>query len=257
MDLQRVLNDGPWTFEQHVFVFARYDGTMNIQEIPLTTVDFWVQVHDVKPGFWSKRYAKDIGNHIGTFLESDKNNFEAERATRMPNTFPRRNIVPEPSIWLCILRCTPKGSKNTLFALFFEKRTGNSKNGSKPSHEPNVVGWGSRRDSHSSDSAGNYMNELDSMPYPINGDGRGPRKVQTRAAQAVTQSQQPPPVSEPEVSWQCPLLSSVKCNMDASLDEANNFSKFGFVLRDHSSRVIAGGSGRKRHQMNMVRVQSL
>lgn len=38
-------------------------------------LDLWVQLHDIQPGFMTERVCKDVGNYIGEFLESDRNNF--------------------------------------------------------------------------------------------------------------------------------------------------------------------------------------
>lgn len=38
-------------------------------------MDIWVQLHDMNAGFMSQRVMKDVGNYIGTFVESDSNNF--------------------------------------------------------------------------------------------------------------------------------------------------------------------------------------
>lgn len=34
-----------------------------------------MQLHDMVTGFMSQRVVKDIGNYVGTFVESDTNNF--------------------------------------------------------------------------------------------------------------------------------------------------------------------------------------
>ncbi|KAL8090281.1 hypothetical protein AgCh_039666 [Apium graveolens] len=38
-------------------------------------MDIWVQLYDMNSGFMSLRVVKDVGNYIGTFIESDVNNF--------------------------------------------------------------------------------------------------------------------------------------------------------------------------------------
>lgn len=41
-DFERVKNDGPWTFDQHLFVFNQINVYMNLNEVSLTHVEFWV-----------------------------------------------------------------------------------------------------------------------------------------------------------------------------------------------------------------------
>lgn len=41
----------------------------------INKLDLWVQLHEMDPGFMSLRVVKDVGNYIGTFVESDTNNF--------------------------------------------------------------------------------------------------------------------------------------------------------------------------------------
>lgn len=35
---------------------------MNPQCVPLDTIDLWVEVHDMQPGFMSEKVVHDIGN---------------------------------------------------------------------------------------------------------------------------------------------------------------------------------------------------
>lgn len=56
-------------------MFVRLKQGDNPRTIPINTMDIWVQLHDMNPGFMSLRVVKDVGNFIGTFIESDNNNF--------------------------------------------------------------------------------------------------------------------------------------------------------------------------------------
>lgn len=75
LDLERVINGGPWTFEQHLLIFSKLENGMNPMQMVLFEVDFWVQVHDLPVGYMSERIACDIGNYVGKFIEADANNF--------------------------------------------------------------------------------------------------------------------------------------------------------------------------------------
>jgi hypothetical protein len=47
---------------------------VQIENIPLYHVDFWVQVHNLPTGFMTERVGKTLANYIGAFVEYDKNN---------------------------------------------------------------------------------------------------------------------------------------------------------------------------------------
>lgn len=57
------------------FVFERLKEGDNPRLVQINKLDFWVQLHDLQPGFMSERLCKDVGNYIGAFQEADRNNF--------------------------------------------------------------------------------------------------------------------------------------------------------------------------------------
>lgn len=71
LDLQRVLNDGPWSFEQSLLVLAKAQPDIPPTATPLETADFWIQIHDLPLGFFSEKAVMAIGNFIGDFLSID------------------------------------------------------------------------------------------------------------------------------------------------------------------------------------------
>lgn len=53
MDLDRVLKRASWTFNNHLLVFHRFlKGDVPLK-VPLVTIPFWIQVHEVPSGFFS------------------------------------------------------------------------------------------------------------------------------------------------------------------------------------------------------------
>ena len=76
VDVKRVLEKGPWTFDNNQLVIKRLQEGKNPKTVPLTTVDFWIQVHKLPSGFMSEKVARHIGNYLGEFLESDEKNFQ-------------------------------------------------------------------------------------------------------------------------------------------------------------------------------------
>ncbi|KAL8125389.1 hypothetical protein AgCh_012905 [Apium graveolens] len=75
LDVKRVMEGSPWTFNRALLVFERLQAGVNPLSIQLNHVDIWVQVHDLQAGFRSERVIKDIGNYIGSFVQNDVNNF--------------------------------------------------------------------------------------------------------------------------------------------------------------------------------------
>lgn len=47
----------------------------NPRNVELNTLDLWIQIHDLKAGFMSEKIIKQVGNYIGTFIESCPSNF--------------------------------------------------------------------------------------------------------------------------------------------------------------------------------------
>ncbi|XP_019162222.1 PREDICTED: uncharacterized protein LOC109158785 [Ipomoea nil] len=74
-DMQRVIDDGPWTFENHTLALDKVPIGANPADITLEFVDFWIQVHDLPIVFASADFIPRIGNHIGTFKATDPHNF--------------------------------------------------------------------------------------------------------------------------------------------------------------------------------------
>lgn len=75
LDIKRVIEGSPWTFNRALLVFERLQVGINPKDIQLNHIDIWVQIHDLQAGFRSERVIKDIGNYIGGFVMNDMNNF--------------------------------------------------------------------------------------------------------------------------------------------------------------------------------------
>ncbi|KAM7462720.1 hypothetical protein LguiA_030841 [Lonicera macranthoides] len=79
VDMNRVINDGPWSFDQHLLVLRRLENGVSPHQVQLFHAEFWVQVYNLPVGFMSEKVAEHIGNYIGTFVEADRNNFNGGR----------------------------------------------------------------------------------------------------------------------------------------------------------------------------------
>lgn len=74
VDLKRVLEGGPWTFENQLLILHKLNPGDIPSSIPLVLVDFWIQVYDLPLGYMSMTIGKQIGDFIGKFVEYDDNN---------------------------------------------------------------------------------------------------------------------------------------------------------------------------------------
>ncbi|WOG86659.1 hypothetical protein DCAR_0205876 [Daucus carota subsp. sativus] len=76
MDLRKVLDGGPWSFEQNMLVYHQMLDTEDAHQVILNDIDIWVQVHDIPKGFISETVLKSIGDFIGQHVKSDPVNFD-------------------------------------------------------------------------------------------------------------------------------------------------------------------------------------
>jgi hypothetical protein len=74
MDMEAVLNGGPWTFDNNMLILEQVQLGMQIERIPLFHVNMWVQVHDLPMGLMRESVGNRLANYIGAFMEYDKNN---------------------------------------------------------------------------------------------------------------------------------------------------------------------------------------
>lgn len=74
LDMQKVLEGGPWTFEQSLLVYQCLKDNEDPHTVRLNTTDIWVQIYDLPTGFASDNVFRNIGNYVGTFIKSDPAN---------------------------------------------------------------------------------------------------------------------------------------------------------------------------------------
>ena len=55
----------PWTYDKHLIILSRYDGSCPIQNIRFHTVKFWIQVHGLPVNRINEKTAYGIGESIG------------------------------------------------------------------------------------------------------------------------------------------------------------------------------------------------
>lgn len=74
LDLHKVIEGGPWTFEQSLLVYKKLEGNENPLQVRLDTMEIWVQVYDIPTWMISDRVLQSIGNYVGCFIKLDPNN---------------------------------------------------------------------------------------------------------------------------------------------------------------------------------------
>lgn len=60
LDVKRVLDDGPWTFNQQVLLLKKLDLDEQLKDIKLTDIFMWMQIYDLPIGFNSECILKSI-----------------------------------------------------------------------------------------------------------------------------------------------------------------------------------------------------
>ncbi|XP_019192833.1 PREDICTED: uncharacterized protein LOC109187167 [Ipomoea nil] len=74
-DLNRVLEDGPWTFENSLLICETVPPETRPEDVKLDTVCFWAQIHGLPSVFATKEFLAKIGDYLGSFITVDPGNF--------------------------------------------------------------------------------------------------------------------------------------------------------------------------------------
>lgn len=70
------MEDGPWSFEQCLLVMKKLQQNVSLYDVPLNSVEFWVQAHNLPLSFFKHKVAEIIGSTLGVLVSVDKKNFE-------------------------------------------------------------------------------------------------------------------------------------------------------------------------------------
>ncbi|XP_019167573.1 PREDICTED: uncharacterized protein LOC109163273 [Ipomoea nil] len=74
-DLQMIIDDDPWSFENHTLVCERVLSESRPEDVELESVAFWVQIHGLPAMYASSEFLNRIGDYLGSFVAIDPNNF--------------------------------------------------------------------------------------------------------------------------------------------------------------------------------------
>ena len=67
--MDKVLMEEPWSFDRHLVVFERYDGSVLIQELMFCTTSFWVHIHDLPYSYLNNETTLSLGDSLGMVMK--------------------------------------------------------------------------------------------------------------------------------------------------------------------------------------------
>lgn len=80
-DVARILEDGPWSFEQSLLILKQITPPEDPESVVLDTAGFWVQLHGLPTGYRSEAVLCAMGNFIGRLVKTDERNFDGSMRT--------------------------------------------------------------------------------------------------------------------------------------------------------------------------------
>ena len=69
-DLEKVLLGEPWSFDRHLVVLQKYDGTSPMEQVDFSKSSFWIQIHNLPLTCLSPDVAMEIGESLGDVNKS-------------------------------------------------------------------------------------------------------------------------------------------------------------------------------------------
>lgn len=76
LDVQKVLDGGPWSFEQAMLVLHQVGIGEDPVGVMLQDMEMWVQIYDMPIGFVSETILKSIGAALGKYVKVEPGTFE-------------------------------------------------------------------------------------------------------------------------------------------------------------------------------------
>ena len=69
-NLEKVLLGEPWSFDRHLVVLQKYDGTSPMEQVDFSKSSFWIQIHNLPLTCLSPDVAMEIGESLGDVNKS-------------------------------------------------------------------------------------------------------------------------------------------------------------------------------------------
>lgn len=82
VDVEKVLKGEPWTYDRHLVVLRRYEGSIQVSNLRFNTTSFWVQIHNLPFSLLTVEAAFSLRETLGTVLKP-KDTFEMKRGSFM------------------------------------------------------------------------------------------------------------------------------------------------------------------------------
>ncbi|XP_040998212.1 uncharacterized protein LOC121244266 [Juglans microcarpa x Juglans regia] len=70
-DKEKVIQEGPWSFDKHLVLLKDVDGRKQVKQIQLTSASFWVRLHDLPLMARNEYVGRLLGEKIGVFEKVD------------------------------------------------------------------------------------------------------------------------------------------------------------------------------------------
>jgi hypothetical protein len=71
-DFNHVLKGGPWLYQDYPLLLAEYDGKSSLADFPVNSMAVWVRVMDIPPGMMTEKWARKMGDQLGTYKDIAK-----------------------------------------------------------------------------------------------------------------------------------------------------------------------------------------
>ena len=78
--LKWVLNNGPWSFDNHPLVLRQWERGMTAASVTFQTLPIWIQIWGLPFDLLTEETGRDIGNGIGKVVEIDATAFTTDQA---------------------------------------------------------------------------------------------------------------------------------------------------------------------------------
>ena len=70
-DNKRILELGPWNIEGFPLILKQWQNNLAIEDMDFSSIQLWIQVHDLPIEYMSKENAEKIGALVGEVLDVD------------------------------------------------------------------------------------------------------------------------------------------------------------------------------------------